>query len=669
MNANAILMKGPVYRRSVLLVAIAGVPVLVVRGMNDPVNVPKLSLLMTCVAIAGGIRVLEITQGATMDALRRLLFPAAAIVVPLSLAWVFSPYRGWSLFGHYPRFTGLLPYVVVALGGILIADAFAGRAINVAWAVTSAGAVSGAYAVIQKIGLDPYVWSVGGRDIPDVVSSTLGNPDFVGGFLAIVLPIAVALYFVDVERRRWVATAAALIVAGWLVSFSQGGWGAGAAGVVILGSFIAARRFRFARVTGVLVASAIAIAGIGAVVMSIVSQNESGATATRRADWWVAAFDMTKSSPVVGRGPSSFALEHSRYRTLTDARDANLAIENDPHNVFLSFSTGAGILGLIGYGLFLAWGIREGMQLENDNLVGAAFFGAFVAYGIQALVSIDTVALRTAGWSVLGALVASRFPAEKSITSRRSGRKERRAPQPLRRLLAVIVTLLGAGAFAMWSLNFGIKDARALDVRETLAKGDVNAAQEMFRSTIGFREEIQYRRDYAEHLGSLAIGLAKAGNDRPAQLLFDRVETVYGPIEDMPYVPAIVGRARFLQNWAGLDPAAEPVDAEADDHDPEAAARALELYERAMELDPLDPILASEVAGLALALDRPEVALEVLDPLAERVEQSWIWGQLAVAAARTGNEQQARAAIDRALALNPEEASAESALDLLDSRK
>src|ERR671914_372884 len=107
MNPTAILTRGPVYRRAVLLVAIFGVPTLFIRSMNDPINVPKLSLLMVCVALAAGIRALEITQGASAEGLRRFLFPVAAVVTPLLVAWLFSPYRGWGLFGHYPRFTGL----------------------------------------------------------------------------------------------------------------------------------------------------------------------------------------------------------------------------------------------------------------------------------------------------------------------------------------------------------------------------------------------------------------------------------------------------------------------------------------------------------------------------------------------------------------------------------
>lgn len=652
MIRDDILSKGPRARRWILLAAVFGVPTLFLRTVNDPINVPKLSLLIVCVAVAAGIRAIELVQGAPAAGLRRLTIPAIAVIGPLLLAWLFSPYRAWSLFGEYGRFTGLVPYFVVVALAILVADAFIGQTRMVAWAITAAGIVAGSYALLQRFGLDPFEWSFAGGPAPNVVSSTLGNPDFVGGFLAIALPVAVALFFLEPERRVLSGAAVAIVAGGVLVSFSQGGWGAAAAGTTVTLSLLVAPRWRPARLVGLGIAGLIAMAGVGAVVAGMIAESPSGPTATRRADWWQAGIDMTRASPIVGRGPSSFAVEHSRYRTLDDALEANYNIENDPHNVLLSFSTGAGLIGAVGFLVFVWWGVKRGIGVADDDLLSAGFFGAFAAYVVQGLVSIDTVALRTTGWVTLAALVAS-TSTETVPAGGRPKKKQRQRAEPVRNVIVVSLVVISALLPAYWGVRFLMTDARSAHAESVLSQGDVTVGRDAYEAVLGFREELAYRRSYARQSGRLALVAAGAGEAELARSIYEVSAEAFAPIEDFPFATSLAERARFLRDWGGLDPETGLSDPARFDYDVDAKREALDLFERALRLDPRNLVLVSELAYIAFSLDEFEKAHGVLVARRSQLGAYELWGYLAFASARLGLEDEARAAIEAATATNP----------------
>ncbi len=231
-------------RRWVLLVVVVGVPLVFLRFTQDPFNVPKLALLAVGVAIALGIRIVEVALGAPVDltTLKRIGIPAAAVAVPLIVSWLLSDYRSWALFGNYGRFQGLVPYLLCAVLGILIADAFRDEPERLIKALVIAGAVVGGYAIVQIVGADPFAWQRFGvaRD----ALSTTGNPNFTGGFLAMCMPLALAFGASDESRRSFAIKAGVVILPGWIVTFSQGAWAAGLTGLVLVGGFLLSRRIR-----------------------------------------------------------------------------------------------------------------------------------------------------------------------------------------------------------------------------------------------------------------------------------------------------------------------------------------------------------------------------------------------------------------------------------------
>lgn len=130
---------------------------------------------------------------------------------------------GWAAFR-------LLPPLVLAVG-IATAGrrAPARRRIMCAW-VASAG-ISSAYAIVQHYGIDVFHWvSV---DPLQRALGTIGAPIYLGAFLAMALPFAMALSRVRMPPR-YLPAAIVMVVIALAVSYSRAAWVAAAMGIVVM---------------------------------------------------------------------------------------------------------------------------------------------------------------------------------------------------------------------------------------------------------------------------------------------------------------------------------------------------------------------------------------------------------------------------------------------------
>jgi len=645
-----LLEKGQVVRRGVLLALVFGVPVVFLRSTNSPFNVPKLAFLLIGVAVVAAIRVAEILQGAPAAGLKRLWIPATAIAAPLTVAWAASSYRGWALLGLYGRFQGLIPYLLVIALGVLIADAFAGDTPPLAWAFVAGGAVMGGYAFLQWLGADPWEWTIGGGSAAKIALSTTGNPNFTGGYLGVVLPVAVGVLWLDRRHRTVASLCLALIVAGWYAADSQGGWGAGLAGTALMAGFLLASRWRYARHAGAAVAGlAVAAAVLTAVVAVAAPDNGITSETVRwRGWWWQAAAGMAGDSPIWGHGPNVFAYEGVHYRVADEAATLNYNFADDPHSVFMSFLANAGGLGALGFLVLMAWVVLAGARLPGSQTWAPIWLGAVAAYFVQALVSIDELTLRLGLWTAIGGLAAAtiKLPRE-ARARRRTGRRGRLRKEPLKAWPAVAALGLVPLGVAWWGINAIIADGRVLDGKTLFEQGRPEEARSEFDRALDFRGDNVYRHDYGFQLGQVALARIPEGRD-----YLEFSADAYEFVEEFPDIGAIVTYARLLHLYAKAAP--------------ELEEQALALYERAVAHDPLNPLIRVEAADVLNASDRPQEALEILEPAMETGNPyAQYWGALSVSRALLGDAEGAQEAIDRALALFPNEGHAVQAQEIL----
>ena len=634
-----------------LLGIVIAEPILFLRVLSDPINVPKLALLIAGTSAIAGLRAIESLQGASLDGLKRLVLPGGVLIGALFLSWLFSAYRGWALIGQYSRVQGLIPYVVVIVFGMLVADEFAGDTRALARAVLASATVVGFYACIQFVNLDPFSW--GSFGVVDVgQTSTLGNPQFTGGFLSIGLPLSITLCVIENSRRTWTLVATVVVAAGWVVSFSQGAWGAGVAGVVLTAGFLVATRWKWAPKVGAAVAALVAAGVIGVIVISMAGSHSERIpiTARYRGSWVQEAARMGADSPFVGSGPNTFALRGVHYRSEQDALDFGYTYTDDPHSVPMAFFANAGIVGLAAFIFVVAWVLNRGRRVGRDP-IAAAFLGAVVAYLVQALSSIDELSLRFMFWVAIGGLVAATSQPTKETTPRSSGgRKRGKRPQvqPVRYPLAIAAIGLVWLAFFWWSASYVIADARFLQASQLLNEGKLDDAQAQYELAVGFRPDPEYRRRYGGTLGGFLVQAGKV-----AKPIFPRVRTAFGYLGSTPDELGLVQYGDILYRWSSVDP--------------DAKTESFATYQDALELDPVNPRIRIAFAQVAVDLERSDEALTALEPVEPRPADGTtsVWGLRALASAQLGDFDSARTFADRALALDEGDVNALAALDLV----
>jgi O-antigen ligase len=392
------------------LVALAWLP-----GAADPLTYVKLLVL-----IAGGLAVAPAAIS-RWKSMRRpswvILVPSGACITILLWGLVSTVGSGapvWNtLFGWWGRGDGWLAWLgalFLLLGAVTLSSREAGR--TVAWLL-------GGASLVALIGLMQFA----GVDIPEgaggQVSGTMGNTNFAAGYFAIlgVLALGRALTQSVLWQRIWGGVLfVVLAFLAWQTDSVQGP-AALAAGVVafaIAYSLLYRGRFRVAGLAasaGVLVLVGVLLV-MSAFATGPLARLWSERTFDIRQEYWQSAINIMNGLPVFGTGPDGFSRYVAEYRpeSYVELLGPTLRV-SAAHNIALQFGAVLGWAGLILWiVLFVGTGIALLVRIVRAPVASigltASVAGAFTAYFIQGMVSIDMLPLLATGWLVAGLALA-----------------------------------------------------------------------------------------------------------------------------------------------------------------------------------------------------------------------------------------------------------------------
>src|SRR5438876_1366313 len=182
------------FARWVLRAAAFLLPLAFLPNIVDEFVLPKLLLARLLIAVSVVLLLVRWLQQGTVTWKRtRLDLPLLAFIGSAALSTVFAVNRNVAIFGTYDRWEGLLTIVTYALVFWLAVQLIYGEtdARGLTWSLLTSGYVIAAVAVLQSaFGL------LGGGyfEGPGLIraDATLANPDFLGIFLAMLLPVAFA---------------------------------------------------------------------------------------------------------------------------------------------------------------------------------------------------------------------------------------------------------------------------------------------------------------------------------------------------------------------------------------------------------------------------------------------------------------------------------------------
>lgn len=318
------------------------------------------------------------------------------LIIILIISTIFSAQPYLSFWGNFQRFEGLLTWLYYFAFFILSASLLRK---NQDWltiigiASLGAGLVS-IYAIGQALHLPGII---AGTDPSRAVESTLGNPIFLGGYLAIVIPLTLAwvLQLKHLAQRWGGWCILGLEITALALTFSRGAWLAGLIGLGIFLVGYACQKYLVGRrsaVVAMLIVMAVIIAGLS---FMWASYERAGALLGREESINYRRFDALigrqaiQERPVIGWGLENFSLAFDKYYRMPPPTNGFYEAHADrAHNAYIDMAVFGGLPALIIYIILLIaglWGCIKQLTQSKDRshrLLALGGMAALAAYAI-----------------------------------------------------------------------------------------------------------------------------------------------------------------------------------------------------------------------------------------------------------------------------------------------
>jgi hypothetical protein len=343
--------------------------------------------------------------------------------------------------------------------------------------------------------------------------ATLANPDFLGIFLAMLLPIALSKLMSGrpLLTRILAANLVVVLVLGLVFTYTRSAWIGAFLGTLAV---VSLRRgeIRLWPVVGTVTALAVLVAALGvlaqiqssggfatSVYARIISISDVGAgTEGKRIRTWRDTLPLLMDRPLVGFGPDTFGLVYPKYES---AKAAPGLLWDKPHEETLGIAATQGIVGLLAYFWILITLVRA-FWSGRHRRGAVALFGGWLAYQIGTQFNFSYIPTAVPLWILSGGAIITWIPDLRVV---KVGEFPRILTFPaLAAAIPVLVALLVPGTLMTYVAD---ADSRAAFATANLERGRAFVAEA--------RTLAPYEAAYAEQAGDLALNLD--ANDSPAQ--------------------------------------------------------------------------------------------------------------------------------------------------------
>lgn len=462
----------------------------------DPINLGKV-LILTCLAGAG-FGLLTPYLGALLARNGRALnISATLFVISLLLPLMFTDAPiSQQIWGQFGRSTGIVTYVALLIIFFVASSLRTMKqAKHICNALIFTQIIMTIYCTLQILKKDPIKWSAYST------FGTLGNVNFLSGFMGISIVVSLVIAFSSGQKlvsRIALVTISLIDIFIVATTDSIQGLVALAVGISIYLAFLTWKLGKVIFFSYFVVFLALVFSLVLALIdkgplRSLIYQ----ITVIYRADYMNAGLKMMLHHPLTGIGIDSYDDWYRSERGVISAfRTAFNRTANTAHNVMLDLGSGGGFPLLISYLALLGivtFAIVRGLKSTLvNNPIFLALVCSWVAYQVQAAVSINQVGVGIWGWLIGGTIISLQRSAsnDQSISadfmkasnrSRFAGgvsskRKLPNTPPPM----AVVTSVLGLAIG--FSISF-IPLKSDLDFRSASAKGSLD---QMLSITSGF---------------------------------------------------------------------------------------------------------------------------------------------------------------------------------------
>jgi len=397
-------------------------------ALSDPFNSPKMWVLsVTGLWLLGWLAV-QAKYYVKNPTLKITTIIAGAFALTLVVAWIATDNKFVGFFGQYARRTGLLEYLCLIT--FFLTAAFLMRLHRLAIldrTIVFLGSLLGIYGAFQNYKIDFVKWHY----LYNPIFVTLGNPDFAGAILAILLVLNFGVA-INSEKEKWFRAVAGFntLLLTIIIVLSQARQGLLAAGIgigliVLVWIYQKNKRISFALSGFSIIGGLAVIAGmlkIGPLTRLFYKES-----VTYRGDYWRAAARMFIHHPLFGVGLDRYGAYFRQYRDTTQVLRRGPSIVADAaHSVPLQIAATGGIFVTLAFLALTGFTIWRGVVALRKTegaaqIMAAVIFGAWITYQAQSFISIDNLGIAIWGYILGGAVIGiSILPSDVDV----------RAPKP-----------------------------------------------------------------------------------------------------------------------------------------------------------------------------------------------------------------------------------------------
>jgi len=431
------------------------VPLWVNLWGHQPFELSKVLLLRTLVWLLTGFILVEyaLAGRSLWRVLQNNPLSGAAGLLALVLVVTTITAVNWrlSLWGSYERGQGTVTLLTYLLLFLLAAEQFTAlpRARQLTGALIAVSAPIILLSLGQALGWNPFGLV---SDARSPIYATLGRANFVGAYLAMMVPLTLALLLIT-SQRRWLVVWAALLVGQVVViglTLARTAWLATAVSLLLL--LLLCYGSRLTRLWRRLAWGGVALLFIsGPLIVFWLGQRQGGSTAARLSIWQ-GVVELIRQRPLLGYGADSLGLIFPRVYPpeLVYFQGRDFFVDR-AHNLLLDWAITAGLPGLLAFGLVLLLfvivsvkALRRPLPPPQRALL-AAILAAVLGNVANNLTSFDVTPTAMAAWLLMGVGVALATPPAVPLEAVME-------KQPFRHWALSGLLLLGVGT-AVWQLN------------------------------------------------------------------------------------------------------------------------------------------------------------------------------------------------------------------------
>ncbi len=340
---------------------------------------------------------------------------------------ILSSYRWTAIYGRPYRWEGMLAYLTYI--GVFFSFALLIKRYQelkiITYSLMASAAIISIYGFIQLFGLDFIPRDLTRMNWQGRMFSTLGNPNFAGSYISMILPIALVLFLYAKNKRGYFITGllSSLYYAFLIGTSTRGAWLTFAVMVILIAWFSRKRLKKsikpvlFLFLIFILITIGIDFYQGGYITRRIVSvfsdmekivvsSNQDGfkeidKVGSNRMFIYRKSIPLLFKNPFFGSGLDTFDKVFPQ-KTYAEFTGTNTIVDK-AHNEYLQVGVTAGIPALLVYLWFIVAVLREGYSnLKKNNKFQQGLFLAMLAYLIQANFNISVVAVAPVFWSIIG---------------------------------------------------------------------------------------------------------------------------------------------------------------------------------------------------------------------------------------------------------------------------